>query len=153
MRLDKITALLKLADGKIESRKKLHKLIYLLQSQGEDFGQGYTYLLYGVYSPTLADDLELAEQLGFLEQQSQPGIGFTIKLKKEIAHSAQMPDLAKKLLDKTPRFLEALSTIIYVHHFFCDDKLLERCTELKPHLKTEIDEALPYAQKEGLLNG
>ena len=42
-RIPKLQALVKLLGNRVKSKKKLHKLIYLLQQVGEDFGYKYVY--------------------------------------------------------------------------------------------------------------
>ncbi|MCK4791269.1 MAG: hypothetical protein KAV87_46480, partial [Desulfobacteraceae bacterium] len=87
-RIEKLSALLSAAspERKIESKKKLHKLVYLLQQAGEDFDENFIFYYFGVFSPTLANDLEFAEKAGVIviEEPKGGAWGYTIKLRENV---------------------------------------------------------------------
>lgn len=60
-RLNRLETFFQWVGGSITGRKKLHKLIYLSQALGFDLGQEFIFHFYGVYSPSLSKDLEMAK--------------------------------------------------------------------------------------------
>jgi len=59
--------------GTIEGRKKLQKLVHLLQSTGcGGFTQEFGYLHYGPYSPQLREEVEQLERLGLVKETPRP---------------------------------------------------------------------------------
>ena len=141
-RADKLYKLVEIVGGRIESRKKLHKLVYLLQEVREDFDQDFVYLHYGVFSHTLASDLGFSVEHGLLhEVKEMPTGGYVITVASEEGFLSEDIDLGhleivSKLSTESPRFLEVLSTIVYLHTNGY------RKTELKTKLKALKSELL-----------
>ena len=155
-RLGKLVKLIEAVGGTINSKKKLHKMIYILQFAGEDFDQNYTFHHYGVFSPTLAKDLDIAYSDGFLAITSSAPYGFNINITdrtqddffKNITIDKQMISLAEKLVKEEPRLLEALSTIIYLdENYYSRDSLKFKLEELKPDLSDFYDKAFRLAKE------
>lgn len=89
-RINRLQRLLKLLEGKITGRKKLHKLIYLAQKKGINFGHEFIFHHYGVYSPGLSMDVSQGEELEIFEEDNiSTSSGSTYELKllndKELA--------------------------------------------------------------------
>jgi len=155
-RINKLVQLVELAGGHIDTRKKFQKLVYLLQEAGEEFEQDYFYHNYGVFSPSLANDLETAcsSEANILKQNTMFGSGFSYSLGESAAFPVQEESfnaktkvIIEKLAGKEPRFLEVLSTIVYLHrNHYTGDKLREKLKELKPELEEHFTEAYEEAE-------
>lgn len=157
-RIDKIIGLLCYANNEIRSRKKFHKLVYLVQEAGEDFDQDFIYHNFGVFSPSVAHDLDEAEKKGFLTQVvSGQDKGYTIcATEKSQKHSnlfvPLLGDNTKRLIDalknEKPQILEVLSTIVYLSQSHYRGKSIkEKLFELKPKLRDHYPKAFELARK------
>ena len=159
--MDSLTKLARLqrlvaeADGKVDGRKKLHKLVYLCQRAGTDLDQSFVFYMYGVYSPSLAMDLKTAIQWGPLKEQ-QDGDAYDILLgdacidAKEMDDQDRRPDftVARVLGGETASMLEALSTIVYLYdNGYLDLDLQDKLTSLKPHLRHLFPKAFELAEE------
>lgn len=145
-RIELIEGYLDMIGGEIIGRKKLHKLIYLYQAKGIDFGQDFIFHFYGVYSPTLCLDLEMAMQMNVLIQE-QNGPAFKIKVKKRSkTHKVFMASTEKEFISQLAgqkaSVLEVLSTLVYLsREGLKDSKLYLKLHELKGHLKSHFKTA------------
>lgn len=112
-----VKTLLKAAGGKIESAKKLHKLAYLCQAKGEDLSQDFIFHYYGVYSPSLSNDLDFANFVGAVNVKEKGNSTSTVLLDATKVSVPNTPGfkLVTLLKDKEPRLLEVLSTIVYLY--------------------------------------
>ncbi len=155
-RFDKILSLLNsVPDGKIRSKKKLHKLVYLLQQAREDFDQDFTFHYYGVFSPSLARDIDSAKELGLIGiEQHQSGYGYDISLTPavEVGKIAELGSRGQGILgdlaDKDAQLLEVLSTIVYLdRNFYHGSELKQKLKALKPDLSVHYEEAYGLATK------
>ena len=156
-RIPKLQALVKLLDNHIESKKKLHKLVYLLQQAGEDFGYRYIYHSYGVFSPELASDLDTARQDSVLSVERRDDNGMTVY---DIRYPSENPlnisdpgdiacdhGLIKELGGRSAAFLEALSTVVYLgNNYYSGTDLRSKLTELKPGLERHFEQAYEFAR-------
>lgn len=143
----------------ITGRKKLQKIVHLLQEFGhiDDFGYDFGYLHYGPYSRSLRDDLDLL--VGCVppiiaEQSELAGAHETFKYApsaglREALNGAGVNDtppwksLARKLNALAPQKLEAMSTIRFLSHQGFDGAALkERFAMLKPSLASQFDSAV-----------
>lgn len=141
-RLARIQQLIEECGGTIDGRKKLHKLAYLCQRAGTDLDQVFKFHYYGVFSPSLAQDVETATDWHLIDEEPSSE-GFHLSLGKE-----HLPDLyrvagqetvglevAKELTGQAPQMLEALTTILYLYdQGYEPARLYEKLVELKPHL-------------------
>ncbi|MEW5795906.1 MAG: hypothetical protein AB1772_06050 [Candidatus Zixiibacteriota bacterium] len=157
--IDRISMLRQLiaeASGVVYSRKKLHKLVFLLQAAGEDFDQEFIYHNYGVFSPTLAHDLDEARGSQLIaESRSVDRGGYTLSLPTDggetpsvgIQISPKCADLVRRLAGKSPQHLEVLSTIIYLsQHYYAADAIREKLKILKPDLSDHYSAAYTDAR-------
>ncbi len=146
---------------KVEGRKKLQKIVHILQSAGyeRDFPQHFGYLHYGPYSHEVKADIDLlVDPSGPLvdEAESTTGLGHrtfvyspTSELEEALSDSIGVPwsEQAKELNAKTPQELEAISTIFFLKRSGVGrDAVLERFTQLKPGLVDKFSEALKAVQ-------
>lgn len=153
-RVYKLLSLLEICGGEIKTKKKLHKMVYLLQCIGEDFDQTYQYHFYGVFSPTLAADIDFAKKSGLILETDGDYLGTVFKLDPDYSSSVSRTallrpnaaELAKTLVSQEPRMLEALSTIVYLHqNGHRETKLQEKLSDLKPNLKEFYSDAFELA--------
>jgi uncharacterized protein len=146
-RAARIVSLLQLCGGTVEGRKKLQKIVYLLQEAGEDFGQVFSYHYYGVYSSGLAGDIAYMMESGVVTE-AQITDGVNVKFSVGLANDAislvvpavlQHTPLAEKLSSMTPRELEVLSTIVFLYrNGMRNDELVSRLRELKGSLFDDV---------------
>lgn len=157
-RLGMLVGLLCYAGNEIHSRKKLHKLVYLLQEAGENFDQDFIYHNFGVFSPSVAHDLEEAEYTGLLTQeiigrdngytisateQSEEQAGFYVPLLSE--NTKRLIDALK---DEKPQVLEALSTIVYLsQNHYRGKEIKTKLRELKPKIVAHYSRAFELSRK------
>ena len=157
-RTDKLVAMFAYVGGTIQGRKKLHKLIYLLQEMGEDFDQDYTFHNFGVFSPSLANDLDNGvSHHVFSEVEGIDGPGYTIRLEEKFlkhpeGFASLLQENSKKLLnelaEKQPQLLEALSTIVYLSQSYYQGKALKaKLKQLKPNLSKHYSKAFELASE------
>lgn len=152
-RLEKLKMLLSAAGNTVQGRKKLQKLAYICQIAGEPLGQSFTFHHYGVYSPTLADDIRAAASMQLIEEFD--GIGTVVtKLKKPVTvENTKGYALVKKLADKEARLLEVLTTILYLKSQGYEDTALKaKLTALKGQHSDFFAEAFELAESEFAIN-
>lgn len=145
-RIGLLESCLDIIGGEIIGRKKLHKLIYLCQTKGIDFGQDFIFHFYGVYSPTLCLDIEMAMQMNILIQE-QSGPAFRIKVKEGNKTNtdfmaASDKEFVLQLASQKASVLEVLSTLVYLsREGLKDEKLYLKLDELKSHLNSHFKTA------------
>jgi uncharacterized protein len=156
--MDGMIAVLRLVDvvGKIEGRKKLQKIVHILQSRGFDFPHDFGYLHYGPYSSGLAAEVDALVSSKFVIEQR--GVGYepyvytpskTVGALFEYLGETQVPpwrSLAISLNSRDANFLESLSTILYLQeNGFLGRTLKERFIQLKPTLRRFFEAAIVEA--------
>lgn len=154
-RIEKLLALLgNTGEKKIDSKKKLHKLVYLLQEYDEDFDQDFKFHYYGVFSPSLASDLDIADFEGRVHiSESEDQFGYIIELDEgEYPDLNLISDKAKELIEvfefEEPQLLEVLSTIVYLdRNYYEGNELLFKLHELKPKLIDHYPKAFGFAEE------
>ncbi|HVT89098.1 MAG TPA: hypothetical protein VHD56_09620 [Tepidisphaeraceae bacterium] len=142
----------------LKGRKKLQKIVHILQSRGFNFPQRFGYLHYGPYSSQLASEIDALVAGNLLKEEKGVGDDYTpyvyelsdeaMKLLKDLNSTGKPPwiTLAKNLNEKDPNYLEAMSTILYLKaNGFEGNNLRDRFVSLKPHLKAKFDKALAHA--------
>jgi uncharacterized protein YwgA len=142
--------------GKVEGRKKLQKIVHILQEFGVPFGVKFGYHHYGPFSDELQDLLHSLRHDGLISEKQvngqYPTFEFTPEQKLvdllenlKIAESSIWIGFAKELNSKTPRELEALSTLIYLEKSQdlgnSGKSVDEQFKELKPALTELLDGA------------
>jgi uncharacterized protein YwgA len=93
-------------DGKIVSRTRLQKTIYLLQRKGLPTGFSYSLHFYGPYSDGLNTGLKLVRQLELVEEELKSGLdnGYYVYKAKPDAELPEMKEFSTSLaqLQTTP---------------------------------------------------
>jgi len=138
----------------IKGRKKLQKIIFLLENKGMEAPYKYSYHFYGPYSAQLQDEVEFLVQQNFLEEINQGGT-YLYKItdhgkefKKQIDDNYGVSidkDLLLKLNNENSQFLEMLSTYVFLlESGYDEDTAKDKAIELKPHLRDFLDEAVKF---------
>src|SRR5690606_1826251 len=142
------------AVGHVEGRKKLQKMVHILQHFGAPFGFRYGYLHFGPYSSELQTQLEVFEEEELIEETPVQGYYRTSKfeakprLKDLVARitggtEPSWKELAVILGQKSGPELEAISTIIYLRQGGKFGEALKRSfADLKPNLAPHFDSRL-----------
>lgn len=146
----------------IEGRKKLHKIIHILQRTGfeDEFSQDFGYLHYGPYSEDVTYEISTLTKEQLIDEETREGepyVTYVYKntdrnraLLKEIKQDAspKWAVRARYLNQKSAQELEAISTILFLQrNGFDGDRLKTRFNELKPNLAARFDSALREIQK------
>lgn len=151
-RLDRLQRLVEAAGGKVDGRKKLHKLVYLCQRSGTDLGQAFQFHMYGVYSPSLAQDVDAATAWGLLEEEKlSAGGSYEIRLLSDPQSATLSPPASdmltvRTLANESSATLEVLSTIVYLWDLdLCGEDLRISLRDLKGHLESFFNSAFDLA--------
>lgn len=146
--------------GEVIGRKKLQKMIYIAKKINFPFQERYNFHFYGPYSEELTLRIEEMCNLGFVaETKEKKGGYFQYRYVLteagsnflEISH-LHMPKLKEFSLDineKSSRFLELVSTLLYFDHLTQEEQI-EKVHTLKGKLnysETEISEAFDYIEQ------
>jgi len=137
--------LLKVLDtlGPLKGRKKLHKLVYVLQSTGDQLGYEFDLHYYGPYSYSLAEDLQALRTTNLLSE-TLDGQTYTLTLtskgKQLCERLAQgftfNRGLAESLVGASPAALEVAATAVYLASLrSAETRVFEVLHSLKPNLK------------------
>jgi uncharacterized protein YwgA len=148
-RLEKIKMLLAAAGSIVTNRKKLQKLAYICQSAGEPLGQSFVFHHYGVYSPSLADDIRAAAAMGIVDELDGAGSVVTkLKVKANLDSSSKGFALVEQLKDKEARVLEVLTTILYLNsHGYKGNELNSKLNALKGQHSSFFSEAYQLSKE------
>lgn len=151
--------------GGVEGRTRLQKLVHLIQSKrGPGFKQSFILHHYGPFSRELAAQLDYLCAAGLVAENRDNDTGhYTYQIAGSEAKDyinrmrpSEPPvwaELAKALNGEGTDFLEAVSTLVYLHNQKLRDQELEkRFLVIKPHLKMKFAQARDYAQEESFLS-
>jgi uncharacterized protein YwgA len=150
--------------GGVEGRTRLQKLVHLVQAkQGSEFKQGFILHHYGPFSRELAAQLDYLCAAELVAETRDDTGHYTYQIagteaKDYISRTppSQPPawaDLAKALNQESTDFLEAVSTLVYLHNQKLRDQELEkRFLKIKPHLKKKFERARDYARDESFFS-
>jgi uncharacterized protein len=145
--------------GRIDGRKKLQKMVHILQEAGyrSDFPEDFGYLLYGPYSSELKREIDTLVASGLVAERQRLGeyesyvYEATPQLGAEL-HDVAPPGepswaaLARELAQRPAQELEAISTILFLRRCGVGaDDLPRRFGELKPALNDRFERALAEA--------
>lgn len=144
--------------GEIKGRKKLQKIVHLLEHSGVNFFCKYEYHHYGPYSSDLQMELNDLVEQGFLSESfengtysysiTEKGKQFKVKMEQKMIEEVQFklpvtPSL--KMNEQNSQFLEVVSTYAYLLDTGYDAaKAFAKTKELKPHLSDLLDQAVAY---------
>jgi hypothetical protein len=139
---------------RVDGRKKLQKIVHILQELGAPFRERFEYSFYGMYSKQLRSELDsLAADKLLLESETSNDFGApsyvfecgpaVAPLLREVGADSvpAWEDSATKLNTLSPKLLEGISTILFLRKQGMDGEALKRhLLELKPHLADCYDE-------------
>ncbi len=120
----------------VKSRKKLHKIVYLLRQRDRDLVDvEYTFGLYGPYSPELDYHLWELVDNGKVEIEETDGGWMIIKAISNVNLSSKMmkyKEYIEKLNTFEPWELEIITTVYYFNPEATDEEATEIVRLLKP---------------------
>ncbi|HLR62846.1 MAG TPA: YwgA family protein [Lentibacillus sp.] len=141
----------------ITGRKKLQKMIYILQKCHMPFEEKYQFHFYGPYSEELSLRVQELCNLGFIAEEKESVRNY-IQYHYQLTDDGRaflnqfhldMPDMSEQihmLKARSSRFLELLSTMLYFEGLTMD-KLTDKIHTVKPkqnYTDAEIDEAVQF---------
>lgn len=141
-------------------RKKLQKMIYILQVCGFPFEEKYHFHFYGPYSEELSLRMEELCNLGFIEENKEDKGNYTqytydvTSEGVDFSHQFElaMPDFsehAQLLQAESSRFLELVATMVYFHDL-SKDMVEKKVRDVKPKQKfspKEMEKAWDFIEK------
>ena len=148
--------------GQVEGRKKLQKMVYILQAKGYPFREQFSYHHYGPYSSQLKREIDLlvredSEVVSEDADQTGPYSAFKYSAGNKmesflkIGGATSEPEwasLAKELNKKCAQELEAISTVLFLRdRGFADKRLEDRFRQLKPDLASDFDATRTEAER------
>jgi uncharacterized protein len=132
---------------RVAGRKKMQKLVHILQELGHPFHERFEYSYYGMYSVELRNELDRLESENLLvEEPHENGKGdttYVVKSTKDLDklvstlkdNSAKWEKVADQLNQWSAQTLEGISTILFFRNRGLEDaQLRQRVLTLKPHL-------------------
>ena len=145
--------------GEIVGRKRVQKLIYILQSiRVIPKIYEYSWNHYGVYSPEIAQDIEQGEWLGLFREDEIPGSdysGYKTRLNNMQGWNLKkFPSKKQKLIQEINsldvRLLEVISSIIYFKEKgHTEDEIKNLLSVYKGHLRRFFREAYDWIKNNG----
>lgn len=144
------------AEG-VTGRKKLQKMIYIMKKLNVPFQEKYEFHIYGPYSEELTARIEELCDMGFLSEAledkgsyvqykyvvTDEGMEFRNALGASISKN---PQAATLLNEKSSRFLELTSTLLYFDHMGRSEQI-DKLHSVKGKLNftpAEIEEAFHF---------
>ncbi len=143
----RIAQLLRLL-GRVDGRKKLQKLVHILQELGYPFPERFEYSYYGMFSKQLRGELDalaadkLITEREVIYPSGNPSFSFESTPQLEalltevgVDKEPSWAGTAKRLNALSAHILEGVSTILFLHRRGLEgDQLKQRLLSLKPHL-------------------
>lgn len=149
----------------IETRKKVQKIVHILQAMGAPFPERFDFHHYGPFSSELWREIEAFEAEGLVTEAAIQGnlptfrLEPTNKLLSLLEEDSGVDDepwveWAEELNAKRPRRLEGISTLLYFHQrLWPVQTWSSKFKELKPQLMDEYEqchaEAMELLQRAG----
>jgi hypothetical protein len=141
--------------GKVYGRKKIQKMVHLLEAAGTRMPFKYEYHYYGPYSAELQAEINDLVRQGFLdENKADDAYIYEItnkgrQFKEMLDRSGKTVELNRELVrdmsQKSSPFLEMVSTYAFLIDAGYDrEKAKHKAIELKPHLAHLISQAISY---------
>lgn len=140
----------------VYGRKKVQKMVHLLEVSGTELPFKYEYHFYGPYSAEVQEEIGFLVQQGLLDEIKHDGAYEYVITEKGRAFKATLEDdggyhvpIDKRLLNsmtnESSQFLEMVSTYAFLIDSGYDAPAAkEKALELKPHLERFVDKAVNY---------
>lgn len=137
----------------VRGRKKLQKIVYLLETFGAPFQVQFEFHFYGPYSEQLANEVQWLVDAGHVLETEKKSAGYS-----EYTYQVGGDDPSQRLEEcfllaaqdmntKSARFLELAATIRYLVQSGLDVRLAElRAREMKPSQRYTDDEVQEAVQ-------
>lgn len=129
--------------GRVTGRKKMQKIVHILQVANGPFEENFEYSFYGPYSDQLKVELNNLAESGLIVEEPV-GETFEFRLTEKgraiadeykASRSGEWISFAKALNECLPRQLEALSTVLFIcRSGYSGPSLRDKFNELKPFL-------------------
>ncbi|AGA59445.1 hypothetical protein Theco_3398 [Thermobacillus composti KWC4] len=140
---------------KVYGRKKIQKMVHLLEAAGTRMPFKYEYHYYGPYSAELQAELNDLAQQGFLRETTHDetyvyeitdkGRKFKEKLDQFGITVAIDKELVQSMVQQSSQFLEMVSTYAFlINAGYEPGEAKNKAIELKSHLKDLVDKAISY---------
>ncbi|HLR81318.1 MAG TPA: YwgA family protein [Bacillota bacterium] len=147
--------------NEVTGRKKLQKMIYILQVCGIPFGEKFHYHFYGPYSEELSLRVEELCNLGFLKEDREDKsnyIQYHYQITREGVDflqqfSLEMPEMSQKiglLQQQSARFLELVATMLYFKDDLPPNEVEKKISVVKPkqnYSPTELKTAWQFIER------
>ena len=143
----------------IEGRKKLQKVVHILQCNGNDFGFRYSFYHHGPFSADLKNEIDFLVSSDFVcEVEKAKGdytqyvyslnsSCLTVMKPMGLEIEPSWSDFAKKLSKRPAKILESISTILYLFDLdLSESEVRDEFKRLKPHLIDKLESSLAEAQ-------
>lgn len=142
--------------NEVYGRKKLQKMIHLIESSGTSLPFRYEYHFYGPYSAALQEEINVLVQQGFLTEETDgeayvysitdKGRQFKDALETDGGYKLDLNlELIKSMEMQSSQFLEMVSTYAFLIESGYDQQhARSKALELKPHLGKYMDQAITY---------
>jgi len=153
--------------GEVPGRKRLQKIVHLLQESGAaEFRYRFILHYFGPFSRELASDLDFLRAAGLLKEEppaegdgayvySASGKEASERICELYGGARSQPDwaqLAERLNNEATPLLEALSTVVFLaRRGRQGEQLGEEFTAVKPGLKERFEEAVSLGEELRLL--
>jgi len=136
---------------KIEGRKKLQKIIYILKEMGYPFYEEFDFHFYGPYSEQLTLEIEALKDLEIIKEEREDDSGWVKYIYRITENGKEWAKfcederlnneykIIKILNDKSARELELIATIIYFKEL-SKNLIIEKINTLKADKNYSIDE-------------
>jgi hypothetical protein len=145
----------------IEGRKKIQKIVYILQNEGVEFEKDYKYANFGPYSVDIQLELNfLVQRKVLIEMLEESTYTYSYNSKntyypigdKEIDKQIRSKESLIRFLNlQNSSELEVLSTIYFIKNKgkeYDDNEIVRRkIVYLKPHLKDKFDDSIRLFEK------
>jgi uncharacterized protein len=143
---------------RIEGRKRLQKIVHILQELGAPFIQPFEYSLYGMYSQQLTSEMRhlvtdelVTESLENCDGSKAYVFSTTSELDQILQELEADKDpiwgaTARHLNDLMPQSLEGISTILFLRRRgYSGQRLRNHLIALKPRLERMVNECMNLA--------
>jgi uncharacterized protein YwgA len=149
--------------GKVRGRKRLQKIVHLLKAKGfRGFQQDFVLHYYGPFSRQLAVQLDFVCAAGLVEEKGSgdsylytaPPEALSSPASQLLAVDSHPPwsNFAHQLNQKSTAFLEALSTVVFLHESgLRNSHLKSEFERVKPSLKRQFVGVREFAEASALI--
>jgi len=134
----------------VYGRKKVQKMVHLLEVSGTELPFKYEYHFYGPYSAEVQEEIGFLVQQGLLDVITEKGRAFKATLEDDGGYHVPIDKrLLNSMTNESSQFLEMVSTYAFLIDSGYDASAAkEKALELKPHLERFVDKAVNYYNRQ-----